>query len=103
MADNITRDDVINAIENVEHPEIAVTLMNLGMIKDVTVKDGTASVTFAIPMLGIPDAVKIALAQSIQQPVESLGVELSVDFTEMTPEIRDKFLKLSSENWKGSI
>jgi len=102
MAD-ITADDVMNAIKSVEHPEISLTLIDLGMIKNVAVNNNTAEVTIAIPVLGIPDAVKIALAQSIQQPIESLGVELSVDFAEMTPEARDRFLMLSRQNWKGAI
>jgi len=103
MANNITADDVMNAIRQVEHPEIAVTLIDLGMIKNIAIDNGTAEVTIAIPVLGIPDTVKIALAQSIQEPIESLGVELSVDFAEMTEEARDRFLKLSRENWKGAI
>ena len=103
MNQTITREDVLKAIENVEHPEIAATLMELGMILDVAVHGNQANVAMALPLLGIPEAVRAALIESLRGPIEALGLALFVDFFEMTPEARDRFFALSKANWKGAI
>ena len=103
MDKTVTREDVLKAIEPVEHPEIAATLMDLGMILDVAVREGQANVAMALPLLGIPEAVRIALVESLRGPIEALGLRLYVDFFEMTPEARDRFFAISKANWKGSI
>ena len=99
----VTREDVLKAIEPIEHPEIAATLMDLGMILDVAVNGNQANVAMALPLLGIPEAVRVALVESLQSPIEALGLILNVDFFEMTPEARDRFFAISKANWKGSI
>ncbi|MCD6375048.1 MAG: DUF59 domain-containing protein [Caldisericaceae bacterium] len=99
----VTRDDVLKAVENIEHPEIKATLMELGMILDVAVNGDTARVAFALPLLGIPEVVRNALVQSIQEPIEKLGLKLHIDFFEMTEEAKERFFAISRANWKGSI
>jgi len=103
MSDTITREDVLQAIEKVEHPEIAATLIELGMILDVAVSGNSVNVAMALPMLGIPEAVRNALVYSIQKPIEKLGLQMQVQFFEMTPEVRDKFFAISQARWKGPI
>lgn len=103
MPDKVTREDVLKAIEKIEHPEIAATLVELGMILDVAVNGNVANVAMALPMLGIPEAVRNALVISIQKPIEALGLQLQVQFFEMTPDARDNFFAISQARWKGSI
>lgn len=103
MASQVNREQVLEAIKNIEHPEIAVTLMDLGMILDVNVTGETAAVAMALPMMGIPEAVRNMLVESIRGPIESLGLTMQVEFFEMTPEARENFFTLSRANWKGSI
>lgn len=99
----VTREEVLKAIEKIEHPEIAATLMDLGMILDVAVSGNVATVAMALPMLGIPEVVRNALVASIQAPIEALGLQMQVQFFEMTPEVRDRFFATARANWKGSI
>jgi len=103
MEKSYTQDEIRAIIDKIEHPEIAVTLTELGMIIDVAVSGNTVNVAMALPMMGIPDVVRNALVQSIQEPMAELGLELNVQFFEMTPEVRDNFFTLSRANWKGSI
>jgi metal-sulfur cluster biosynthetic enzyme len=103
MEKNLTREDILKAIEKVEHPEIAATLIDLGMILDVAVNGDQANVAMALPLLGIPEAVRLALVESIRKPIEALGLHLHVDFFEMTPEARERFFAISKANWKGAI
>ncbi len=100
---SVTRDELMAALTPIEHPEIAVSLMDLGMIFDAAVQGDTANIAMALPMMGIPDAVRNALVESIRKPVEDLGLKLNVQFFEMTPEVRDRFFELSRANWKGAI
>ena len=103
MEKTYSNDEIMDIISKIEHPEIAVTLTELGMILDAAVSGNTVNVAMALPMMGIPDVVRNALVQSIQEPLAKLGLEMSVQFFEMTPEVRDKFFTLSRANWKGSI
>ena len=103
MSEQVTREQVLEATKEVEHPEIAVPLMGLGMILDVKVEGDTATVAMALPMMGIPEVVRHMLVESIRQPIEALGLKMQVDFFEMTPEARERFFILSRANWKGSV
>lgn len=103
MGKTYSNDEIMDIISKIEHPEIAVTLKELGMIIDAAVSGNTVNVAMALPMMGIPDAVRNALVESIRQPLAKLGLELNVQFFEMTPEVRDNFFALSQANWKGSI
>ena len=100
---SVSRDELMAAIAPVEHPEIAVTLVDLGMIFDAAVQGDTANIAMALPMLGIPVVVRDALVGSIRKPIEELGLKLNVQFFEMAPDVRDRFFELSRANWKGSI
>ena len=101
MKNEVTQEQVLKAIEKVEHIEIAETLINLGMILDVAVDKNIAKVAFALPMFGIPDAVRNALAQSIQKPIETLGLQMQIQFFEMTPEARERFFAMAKAAWKA--
>lgn len=103
MQKTITKEDVLKEIEDIEHPEISKTLAELGMIIDVAVRDNIANIAMALPMLGIPESVRNMLVESIHKPIENLGLQMNVEFFEMTQEVRGKFFALSQANWKGSI
>jgi len=103
MEKSITNEDVMKVIEPIEHPEIAATLVKLGMILDANVQVDKVNVAMALPMYGIPVAVRNILVESIRKPIETLGLKLNVQFFEMTKEVRDNFVAISQAKWKGSI
>ena len=103
MQKSITREDVMKAIEMVEHPEISKTILELGMILDVAVREKNAKIAMALPMLGIPKAVRDILVESIRHPIENLGLQINVEYFEMTQEVKDNFFATARTNWKGSI
>jgi metal-sulfur cluster biosynthetic enzyme len=90
-------------VAEVTHPEIDATLVDLGMIDDVTVEDGSAIVTLALPMLNIPDAVKQILVSRITSAVEETGAECSVDIAVMDDRQRAAFFEMEQENWSGGL
>ena len=101
MAGNISEEDVHQAIKQVMHPEINRTLLELGMVKDITLKNDEVRLTLVLPFLGIPVSIKDDLMNSLRQVVMKLGVKIEVRVAEMNQEERLAFLAMEQENWKG--
>ena len=104
MIENVTENSIHLAIQQVEHPAIASSLVDLGMIRDViyTSEDNTVSLTLVLPVLTIPQNVRDYMVNSLYQALKSLDVELTeVNLAQMTEEERQVFLALEQQNWRG--
>ena len=99
MANNISEEEIRRAVAKVRHPEIDRTLVELGMIKDIVVRDDKVILTMALPFMEIP--IKDYLVNSVQQTVTKLGVEIEVKLTEMNQEQRESFTAMAQEAWIG--
>ena len=76
MVNNISLQDVKEAIEKVTHPAISRTLVDLGMVKDVRLHGKEARLTLLLPVLNIPAPVKDYLINSLRGAVAALSVQL---------------------------
>lgn len=101
MAKNISEKDIHQAIDQVMHPEINRTLVELGMVKDITLKDNEVTLTLALPFLGIPASIKDYLINSLRQAVMKLGAKVEIRIAEMNEEKRLAFFTMEQERWKG--
>jgi len=101
MARNISEEDIHQAIGQVMHLEINRTLVELGMVKDITLKDNEVTLALVLPFLGIPVSVKDYLENSLRQAVTKLGAEVEIRIAEMSQEERLAFLAMEQESWKG--
>jgi metal-sulfur cluster biosynthetic enzyme len=101
MVTNISLQDVQEAIGKVTHPAISRTLVDLGMIKDVSLHGSEARLTLLLPILNIPAPVKDYLVNNLGEAVAALGVQLEVKIAEMNEEERQAFLAMEQESWKG--
>jgi ATP-binding protein involved in chromosome partitioning len=101
MAKNISEEDVHQAIGQVMHPEISRTLVELGMVKDVTLRDDEVSLVLVLPFLGIPASIKDYLVNSLRQAVMKLGAKAEIKIAEMNQEERLAFLAMEQEGWRG--
>jgi metal-sulfur cluster biosynthetic enzyme len=99
MARKISEEDVQKAVGQVKHPAIDHTLLDLGIVKDITVEGNKVTVTFAFPFPNIP--IKDRLVNSIREPIEELGAEVEVKITEMNQAELQKFLTMEQEAWKA--
>ena len=95
----LSKEEVWKALENVMHPEIDCSLVELGMIKDVKIKENRVIVTLALPFLGVP--IREYLIDITREAVARLGTELDVEITEMNREELQNFLNKEREKWKG--
>ena len=101
MSTNISKEDVHQAIGQVMHPEISRTLVDLGMVKDIALRDDEVTLTLVLPFLGIPDLIKDYLINSLRQVVTKLGAKVEVRIAEMNEEERLVFLTMEQAGWKG--
>lgn len=91
------------AISKVEHPAIATTLLDLGMLKDITLApDGKVELTLVLPAPNIPDNIRGFLIKSLESATQSAGGELStVKLGLMDEEERQMFLTKEQLYWRG--
>ena len=99
MTKNISEKDILNLLAKVKHPAINCTLRELGIIKDLSLKDNKVLITMALPFPNIP--IIDQLVSSIKEPIEKLGVEVEVKQTVMSQEELQAFLKMEAEDWTG--
>ncbi len=93
--------DLRQVIDQVEHPAIARTLVDLGIVRDIVIEGAKVDVTFALPFPNIP--IKDQLINSIALPLRDLGAEVDVKTTVMSePEVQS-FLAMEQKAWKGGI
>ncbi len=101
MAKNISKEDVQNAIAQIKHPAIDSTLVDLGIVKEVSVKENKVTIVMAFPFPFIP--IGDYLVNSVKNPIENLGAEVEVKITVMDENERQRFFALEEKNWKGGI
>jgi len=101
MVNNISLQNVQEVIGKVTHPAISRTLVDLGMIKDVSLHGTEARLMLVLPILNIPAPVKDYLVNSLREAVAALDVRLEVEIAQMNDEERQAFLAMEQESWKG--
>jgi metal-sulfur cluster biosynthetic enzyme len=89
------------AMAEVEHPEIAMTLEDLGMVRDIQIDDKNVVFTLVVPFLGIPEAVRNYMINSLGQAIEKAGGQLEKVYLEqMTDEERQAFFGKEKSGWR---
>jgi metal-sulfur cluster biosynthetic enzyme len=103
MTDNNPQQTIIDALERVEHPAIATTLLHLGILRDhVAADDLTVKLTLMLPFPSIPDNIRNYMVQSLAAAAQSAGGRLvEVQQGLMNDEERQKFLTIEQQNWRG--
>jgi len=103
MPDNENKQNILAALEKVEHPAIAATLLDLGMIRDIEIdQDGKISLVLVFPFPNIPDNIRNYIVNSLAAAANSAGGELQkAGLALMTEgEVQD-FLAKENTNWRG--
>jgi metal-sulfur cluster biosynthetic enzyme len=97
------RDAILESIHNVEHPEIAMSLMDLGMVRDIEYdpQDDGVTLTLVLPFFGIPQAIRDYMVNSLSQSIKEVGGELkNVNLAQMTNEERQAFFQKENAKWR---
>jgi len=90
-----TSEQVLDALRQVMHPEMKRDLVELGMIKDVVVKDSGVTFTLVLPFKEIP--IKDDLVHSVREAVAALdsGLDIEVKLAEMSQQERAAFMTMA--------
>ena len=103
MTKIVSEQEIRQALAEVRHPEIACTLVDLGMLRDIVVESNKVVLTLALPLMGIPTPVKDYLINTLSQALANLdaSLEVEVNLVEMNPGERTKFFAMAREGWIG--
>ena len=101
MDKDISEQDIRKAVAEVKHPAIDCTLVDLGIVKDITIKGDKVEVTIAFPIPNIP--IRDEIVNRVREPIAKLGAEFEVKETIMNQQEREAFLEKEQENWKGNM
>jgi len=99
MANHVSEEEVRKAVAQMKHPAIDRTLVDLGILKDITVKGDKVAITMAFPFAGIP--IENQLVGSVRGPIEKLGAEVEVEIMMMSEKERQDFLAMEQESWRA--
>ena len=89
----LLEDQVQQVLAGVKHPEIGRSMVELGMIKDVSITESKVTLTLVTPFGKV--SIEDILVNSIRYAVVKLGAELEINRAVMTEEERNSFLSMS--------
>ena len=99
MTSDISEEKLREALAEVKHPAIDRSLVDLGIVKDITVENNRVTVTVAFPFANIP--IADALINSVKAPIEKLGGEVNIITTVMNQAEVQTFLRMEQQGWIG--
>ena len=99
MAENVSEQEIRKVIAEIKHSAIDCTLIDLGIIKDVSIDKKNVVVTLAFPFANIP--IKDYLIMSVQVPLEKFGLDVEFKTIVMNQEEARRFLDMEEKYWKG--
>jgi len=83
------KQDLINIVNIIEHPEIPETLKDLGILSYIKIEESKITVIFALPDINMPNRKDIA--NSVRIMAESFGYKFEYDFRKMDEEEQSKY------------
>jgi len=98
MNEAVSEKKVNEVLTKIIHPEINYSLVDLGMIKGVVVKDNVVTLTLKFPFLEIP--IKDLLISTIEEELKKINVDVKINIAQMNEEERAKFMKMAQEGWR---
>lgn len=93
------KEDIIEKINAIKHPAINLTLKELGILKNVSLKEDAFFITLAFPFANIP--IEDELVNSVCRPVKEMDFECSVEKTIMNEQEKQEFLQKEQSAWTG--
>jgi len=90
---------IIQTIERIEHPAIATSLVNLGILQDIDFEENKITATFVWPFANIP--IKEQIINSVKIPLNNMGMKFEYNERIMNEDEKNNFLALEKKYWRG--
>lgn len=106
MSKNISEKDVSEILAPIKHPVIESNLVNLGIIKDISVNADIITITMAFPFIGISAkdiSIRDQVINSVREVIKKLAVKVDLKQTEMEQEELQAFLAKEQETWESMV
>jgi ATP-binding protein involved in chromosome partitioning len=101
MTNNYSEEYIRKEVANVMHPAINCSLVDLGIVKSIVVKNEKVIITMAFPFPNIP--IEDYLVDSVRESIEEIDMPVEIEILVMTKEELQKFLALEKENWRSGV
>ena len=103
MTDGLSGKEIHQALAEIKHPEIDSTLIDLGMLKDISIESKKITMTLKLPTMGIPAQIKDYLTNSINLALANLDASLqgTITLAQMSQEELMNFSSMARANWTG--
>ncbi len=94
---------ILDALHKVEHPSIAATLLDLGMVRNIEInEEGKVDLILVLPFPAIPEQIRTHMINSLAQAAKAVGGEIvSVQVEVMNDEEKQTFMVKEQANWRG--
>ncbi len=96
---DISKENLIDAIAQVGHPSINASLVELGIIQNISLDGKAVHLTYVFPFPEIPIADQLIAA--VKGPLNAMGYSFTYDTRIMTEAEKEKFLEMEAKGWKG--
>ncbi len=94
-------EQITQAINSVEHPSIAATLSELGIVQDIEITENGVRLSLFMPFPQIPESIQNFMINSLQAAIRSAGGEIQeVKLSVMDDAERANFLAIETQNWR---
>jgi ATP-binding protein involved in chromosome partitioning len=102
MFEKNLKEIIKQTLKKIEHPEIAKTLFELGMIKDIKFEDRKVSLNLMLPLkeISIKELLIEDIKRTLKEKIPDITVEINLK--KMDQEERLKFIKMAQEAWRGA-
>ena len=103
MSDSHKNQPILAAIERVEHPAIATTLIDLGIARNIEISpEGKVTLSLVLPFPNVPDNIRDHMVNSLAAAAQSAGGELTeVKLAIMNEGELQNFLTKEQQHWRG--
>jgi metal-sulfur cluster biosynthetic enzyme len=96
---NLSLDEIKEKLGRVKHPAIDDTLLELGILQKVEIKEEKVKIILAFPFPNIP--IKDELIRLVEKPLKDLKIKVAMETTTMDEKTLKKFLVREQQNWRG--
>jgi len=96
----ISEKDIKDSLSKAMHPEMNFSLIELGMIKNIKLKDKNISLDLMLPFLEIP--IREDLINLIKDSLKNLdkNIEIKIETVVMDETEKTKFMEMANQGWK---